>query len=199
MVIGLTGPSGAGKSAVSAFLEARGLPIIDADHIYHDLLIPPSPCLDAIVLHFGKEILTQAGELDRQTLGAIVFSNASELEALNKISHRFVMEKIEKTIDALSKSSTPTVILDAPQLFEAGADRLCDCVIAVLAPREERIQRILQRDGIERSAVERRVDAQLSEEFFRSRANCIIENNKDLETLFQRTEEILSQLGVTLP
>ena len=199
MVIGLTGPSGAGKSAVSAFLKSKGLPIIDADLVYHDLLIPPSPCLCAIVSHFGEHVLKQSGELDRKALGAIVFSDASELEMLNKISHRFVMEKIEESLEALLKSGAATVVLDAPQLFEANADRLCDAVIAVIAPREERIDRIVKRDGIERSVAERRVDAQLTEEFFRSHADCIIENDADEATLFQRTEKILSQLGVTLP
>ena len=133
LVIGLTGPSGAGKSTVSERLAAYGLPIIDADKVYHQLLIPPSPCLDELVRCFGDTILTTAGTLNRRVLGELVFSTPASLEKLNQITHRYVMEEIRKQLDNLRRKNIRAAVLDAPQLFEAGANRDCSVIISVLA------------------------------------------------------------------
>ncbi len=196
-VIGLTGPSGAGKSLVSSFWKKKGLSVIDADDVYHRLLIPPSPCVDAIAEHFGSGVLQKDGSLDRKALGGIVFSDPAELEALNTIAHRFVMEKIREELSALEKNGASVAVLDAPQLFEAGADRLCDKVVAVLAPREARMERIMTRDGIDEASAARRINAQMSEGYFREHADVILENDSDTETLLKSAEELLSCLGVT--
>ena len=196
-VIGLTGPSGAGKGLVSAFWGKKGLSVIDADEVYHRLLVPPSPCVDAIAEHFGSGVLREDGSLDRKALGSIVFSDPAELEALNTVAHRFVMEKIKEELSALEKSGVSAAVLDAPQLFEAGADLLCDKIVAVLAPRELRMERIMARDGIDKASAARRIDAQRSEGYFREHADVILENNSDTEALLKNAEELLSRLGVT--
>lgn len=182
LVIGLTGPSGAGKSAVSELFEKFGLPVISADEVYHRMLVPPSPCLNSLTERFGRDILKSDGTLDRPMLGTIVFSDPAALEDLNRISHRFIMEEIKHQLDQLRRKNTRAAILDAPQLFEAGANRLCSAVVSVLADKSLRLERILQRDHIDAERALRRFQAQKSDEYFRAHSDYIIENNSSVNS-----------------
>ena len=195
LVIGLTGPSGAGKGEVSRILQGYGAQIIDADAVYHALLVPPSPCLDALRERFGKEILTESGELDRKKLGSIVFADPDALHDLNTIAHRFVMKETRRRLAALRDTDTRLAVFDAPQLFEAGAERDCDTVISVLADKQIRAARIMARDGIDETAAYRRINAQLDDAYFRAHSDHIIENNGTEEELFQKVHRILCEIG----
>lgn len=199
LLIGLTGPSGSGKSRVAEIFSRFGLPVINADEVYHQLLVPPSPCLEELVGRFGNTILTSAGTLNRRELANIVFSDPASLAALNSITHRYVMEEILRRTEQLRREETRAAILDAPQLFEAGANRMCGAVVSVLADKNLRLERILQRDGIDRDAALRRIAAQRSDEFFRSHSDYIIENNHTPEHLIPEVKRILSETGVLHP
>lgn len=196
LVIGLTGPSGAGKGEVSRMLLALGIPVINADEVYHALLVPPSPCLDAIASAFGKQVLRTDGTLDRKALSAIVFSDAAQLQSLNRITHGFVMERIRRELEVLRKKGYAAAAIDAPQLFEAGADADCEITLAVLADRELRLHRIMQRDGLDAESAARRVDAQRSDDFFRRHADYVLENNGSPEMLRPSLLCILEEVGV---
>lgn len=195
LVIGLTGPTGAGKGTVAKLFASFGVQIIDADAVYHALLIPPSPCLDELTARFGSSILNPDKTLNRPALGAIVFSDQKALSDLNAITHRYVMEQIRSELDRLRKTQVKVALLDAPQLFEAGADRDCDVVVSVLADEERRLARITQRDGISPEAAQKRMAAQLPDEFFRRNASYIIENNQSPEQLTDAVQAILSEIG----
>lgn len=196
LVIGLTGPSGAGKGEVSKLFAAHGIPVIDADQVYHSLLIPPSACLYELVYTFGPQILAPDQTLNRKALGEIVFSDETMLAKLNEITHRYVMAAIRKKMDDLRRNEVRAAILDAPQLFEAGANKDCNIIVSVLADRETRIERILRRDGIDRDAATRRIDSQKSDEFFRKHSDYIIENNGNLYTVLPMIQKILTETGV---
>ena len=196
LVIGLTGPTGAGKGCVADLFAAFGLPVLNADRIYHTLLIPPSPCLDELADHFGKEVLTEAGTLNRQALAAIVFSNAEELTTLNTITHHYVMAEIRKRLEQLRKDEAIAAVIDAPQLFEAGADRDCNVIVSVLADPALRIDRIMRRDAIDADTAIKRISAQKSDAFFRAHSDYIIENNESPERLLEPVRRILSEMGV---
>ena len=196
LVIGLTGPTGAGKGCVADLFAAFGLPVLNADRIYHTLLIPPSPCLDELADHFGKEILTESGTLNRKALGAIVFSNADELATLNTITHHYVMAEIRKRLEQLRKDEALAAVIDAPQLFEAGADRDCNVIVSVLADPALRIDRIMRRDGIDAEAAVKRISAQKSDAFFRAHSDYVIENNESPERLLVPVRKILCEMGV---
>ena len=199
LLIGLTGPSGSGKSRVAEIFSRFGLPVINADEVYHQLLVPPSPCLEELVGRFGNAILTSAGTLNRRELANIVFSDPASLAALNSITHRYVMEEIVRRTEQLRREETRAAVLDAPQLFEAGANRMCGAVVSVLADKNLRLERLLQRDGIDRDAALRRIAAQRSDEFFRSHSDYIIENNHTPEHLIPEVKRILSETGVLHP
>lgn len=196
LVIGLTGPTGAGKGCIADLFAAFGLPVLNADQIYHALLIPPSPCLDELTDHFGKDILTEAGTLNRQTLGAIVFSNPEELTALNTITHHYVMAEIRKRLDQLRREEVIAAVIDAPQLFEAGADRDCNVIVSVLAAPALRLDRIMRRDSIDADTALKRITSQKSDAFFRAHSDYIIENNESPESLLEPVRRILLEMGV---
>ena len=196
LVIGLTGPTGAGKGAVAAIFERYGIPVINADRVYHELITPPSSCLQELAETFGKDILLPDGSLNRRVLGDIVFSDPAARERLNTITHRYVMEEVKTRMERFRREGIPVAVLDAPQLFEAGADKACGAIISVLADRRLRLERIVARDNIEPDAAMRRILAQKSDEFFKTHSDYIIENNGATEALTPQVNRILAELGV---
>lgn len=196
IIIGLTGPSGAGKGTVAALFASYRLPVLDADKIYHELLLPPSPCLDAIAKRFGSQVLSSDGTLDRRVLGDTVFSDREALNDLNHIAHRFVMDEVRKQLRELEKSNVSAAVLDAPQLFEAGAEQICSAVVSVLANKELRAARIMKRDGIDEAHAMKRINAQKSDAFFKEHSDYIIENNTDPSELQVPIRRILQDLEV---
>ena len=196
LVFGLTGPSGAGKGEVSDLFASFCIPVLDADKIYHQLLIPPSPCLTELSRHFGPEILNVDGGLNRRALSAIVFSDKHELEKLNRITHAYVMGTIRRWLEYYRNDGIGAVVLDAPQLFEAGAEKECNIVISVLSSRENSIRRIIARDGLTREEAEKRLNAQKSDAFFRANSDYVIENDGTLDDHFPKVKKILLETGV---
>lgn len=196
LVIGLTGPSGAGKSAVANLFSSFGLPVIDADRVYHDLLEPPSECLNELVFFFGPSILAIGGRLDRKALGEIVFNDPHALEQLNTITHCYVMKEIRRRMERFRREDQRAAVLDAPQLFEAGAERDCNVIVSVLADKNIRLDRIMARDGISEEAANKRISVQKSDAFFRTHSDYIIENNGNPEAMIPAVRRILTETGV---
>lgn len=196
LVIGLTGPTGAGKGEVASIFARYGIPVINADRVYHELITPPSSCLQELVEAFGKQILLSDGRLDRRALGGIVFKDPAAREQLNAITHRYVMEEVKGQMERLRREDVPVAVFDAPQLFEAGAHKACGAVVSVLAERGLRLERIMARDGITAEAAMRRILAQKSDEFFKTHSDYIVENNGALESLTPQVHRILKELGV---
>lgn len=199
LLIGLTGPTGAGKGEVAKIFASYGLPVINADEVYHTLITPPSSCLRELMLAFGKEILHDDGTLNRQILGAIVFSDPAALERLNGITHRYVMEEVRRRVELLRRREIPAAVFDAPQLFEAGAQTICGAVVSVLADRALRLERIVARDGITPEAAMRRITSQKSDEYFKTHSDYIIENNGSADLLPAEVYRILCATGVITP
>ena len=199
LVIGLTGPTGAGKGVVSDVFAAHGIPVINADDVYHALLIPPSACLNELVYTFGPQILAPGGTLDRRALGELVFSDEQALTQLNQITHAYVMAAIRKKLDDYRRDGMLAAVLDAPQLFEAGANKDCNIIVSVLADKETRVERIVRRDGIEHDAALRRMASQKSDEFFRTHSDYIIENNDGTNNVLPAVRRILEETGVLTP
>lgn len=175
-IIGITGPSGAGKTRLTEYLSALGLPIINADGVYHSMLKPPSACLDAIREHFGGGVFTPEGALDRTALAHAVFGDAEKLNTLNRAVLGIVLAEIRRKISALEESGERTVIVDAPTLIESGFNAECETVISVLCPAERRIRRIALRDGITPEAAAERVRAQKDDAFYTAHSDRVIFN-----------------------
>ena len=195
IIIGLTGPSGSGKGWVSSILEKHKIPAIDTDAVYHDLLIPPSQCLDELCDIFGEGIL-QNGQLNRAALASIVFSDKSKLEVLNKITHKYILGKTDMLLSEFEKMGYRAAIVDAPALYEAAYEKKCNFVIAVTAPTQLRLKRIMKRDNITEEAALRRISAQHDDEFYSSRAKYTVVNDNNEERLVDELNSILSSEGL---
>jgi len=178
-VFGLTGQTGAGKSTICDFLRERGFPVIDCDRLARDVTFPGGECLTALSDAFGREILTPEGALDRRALRSIVFSDKAQLQRLNGLIFPFIIREIEHRLQSLEGA----VVLDAPTLFESGADKLCSRVLAVIAGEDVRLGRIMARDGLSREEALARIRSQHDEAFFREHADFLIENNGSIEAL----------------
>lgn len=192
IIYGITGPSGAGKSLLGEYCASHGIPHLDADAIYHSLLVPPSEAVDALCEAFGDGILNAEGGIDRAALSAIVFHDEQKLALLNKTVLDIVLREIRQRLDALRAKGTAAVAIDAPTLIESGFDRECDAVIAVLSSPEIRIARIMVRDSLTRERAEERITAQKPDDFYRSAADTVLWNDGDREALFACFEDFLA-------
>ena len=189
-IIGLTGQSGSGKSTVSKVFAAHGFDVCDADMVSREVTARGSAALDEIAAEFGSDMLTPDGSLDRRKLGAYVFSDRAALDRLEGILYPYILRRIGEYTEAARGS----VLLDAPTLFEAGADRLCDMIISVVADEDIRLRRIMARDGIDETAARNRFSSQHDEAFFRERSDIVIENNGGEDELISRVTEIIENI-----
>ena len=199
LTIGLTGPSGAGKGTIAKLFAPHGILSIDTDQVYHDLLMPPSPCLDALVRRFGAFILNADGHLNRKALAAHVFApeNEAALKDLNRITHAFVLDVTRGICRELASNGCVGVFVDAPLLFESGFDAECDTTLAVLADPDLRLTRIMARDGLSLAEAKARLSAQKPDDFYTSQATHVIYNNGTAEDLAPDINHLLSAWGVT--
>lgn len=179
LIIGLTGPTGAGKGTVAACFAAHGVPSIDTDAVYHGLLVPPSACLDELRARFGGGVFAEDGTLDRRAMAGLVFAPEHEAdhEDLNRITHRFVLDRVRGICRELEAAGAFAVLVDAPLLFESGFDSECGTTLAVLADPDVRLTRIMARDGLPPAAAISRLRAQKPDDYYTSRAACIIRND----------------------
>ena len=191
-VIGLTGQTGAGKSTVAGFAKALGCRIIDADLVAREALESGSECLKELSRLFGSDILDENGCCRRDVLARRAFSGRENTELLNKTTHPWIIRRIKEYIE--NSGHEGLVVIDAPLLFESGADGLCGCVIAVTAPERLRLDRIMKRDGISSEDALLRMRAQHEDEFYTSRAEYIINGSAPEEEVKKQTEEIIRQL-----
>ena len=193
-IIGLTGPSGAGKTLFSFFLCAKGCPCINADELYHSMLIPPSILLDAIRREFGDEFFNENGELDRKALGKLVFSSKEKLELLNATVLPLVIEKMQKIANDYEKNGAKLLVIDAPTLFEAGYDKSCDITVSILAPENIRVERISERDEISIDDAILRTNAQKDDSFYYERSDRIIINDSTEDALKEKANALICEL-----
>ena len=195
-IIGLAGGSGSGKGVVSKMFSDLGFSVIDTDALYHSLTSKKSDCLYELVGEFGVEILAADGSLNRKKLADIVFATSAQdkRKKLNSITHYHVIKKVKEVISELEAGGKKAAIVDAPLLFESGFDKECNVVISVLAPIEDRIQRVIKRDGISKAAAERRILAQLEDEFLTQNSDYTIVNNGTLDELSTQVREIAEKI-----
>lgn len=187
--VGLTGQTGAGKTTVSRLFTGAGIAVIDADIVARQVVAVGTPCLTALTRVFGAQILLPDGQMNRRTVAAMIFGDAERRARYEAIIYPYITRAIRDEMQRLADAGQHIVILDAPTLFESGIDRFCNIVISVIAPRETRKARILQRDSLTDAQAEQRMNAQHSEDFFRAHSAAVIENNGNKAALSQQVQE----------
>jgi len=194
-IIGLTGPSGSGKGAVAEILRREGFFTLDADQIYKELVLPKPSYQKELVALFSPVILNDRGEVDRKTLGKVVFSDVKKRELLNKAAHKRVEEEIFAILG--QKSDLSAVVIDAPQLFESGLDKHCDFIISVAAPEALRMERIIKRDHITKEDALLRFSSQFGDDYFLVNSDVVIVNDGDEQSLTLKVLEAIRKFRKT--
>ena len=190
MILGITGGTGCGKTTLLSLIQQRGGLVLDCDAIYHRLLQSDRRMLRAIESRFPDAF--SQGILDRKRLGGIVFADPAALEALNAITHRAVREEVLRHLE----SSPPLAAIDAIGLFESGLDALCDITVAVTAPLDARVARLMLRDGISEAYARSRIAAQHDESWFRQRCHFVLENNGTQAAFQKKCIAFLNAQGI---
>ena len=170
MIIGITGGTGCGKTTALDAIRQLGGQVIDCDAVYHSLLQTDTAMLSAIDSRFPGTV--QNGQLDRKKLGGLVFSDPAALQDLNAITHQAVKAEVIR----LLKAKPMLAAIDAISLFESGLSDLCDMTVAVTAPEDVRIRRLMARDSIDAAYAAQRIAAQKPQSYFRERCDYVLEN-----------------------
>lgn len=189
-LIGLCGPSGSGKTLVGGLFAMEGFAHIDCDKVVHEKLYKREDVRAAIAKHFGVHLLTEEG-VDRKALRDIVFGDGEKLSLLNSIIKDAITHEV---LQAVEQADSEYVLLDAPTLFEAGLDQKCDAVIAMIAPYNTCVERIMNRDGTDRATAELRLSRQKNEEFFRKHCQHILENDGNIVKLTKSALALAEQI-----
>lgn len=193
-IIGLTGPTGSGKSTVCKVFENKGFHIINADIISREVVEKGKPCLDELAREFSQDILNPDKTLNRKQLAAIVFNDKGKLERLGQIIYPYITYQIIELIKELSTQGVNLALLDAPTLFESRADDLCKLVVCVNASKQQRLERIIKRDGITLEQAHERMNSQADFEYYSSRSDMIIENSGSLSELMEMAAHTASKI-----
>ncbi len=190
MIIGITGGSGCGKTTLLNIIRAQGGMVLDCDAIYHELLQTDKAMLAAIDARFPGVI--ENGELNRKKLGSIVFADENALLDLNAITHAAVRKEVLCRLSGAPKLAA----IDAIGLFEGNLAPLCDVTVAVTAPAEDRVRRLMQREGISESYAKKRIEAQHNDTWFQEKCDYTLTNDDTLDAFATKCVAFLQQLGI---
>lgn len=193
-VIGITGPTGAGKTTALNALISLGGCIIDADAVYHDLTVNSTDMRAEITARFGD--VYEGNVLDRKKLGAMVFQDKEALEDLNRITHKYVDQETSKRIEQARADGLPAAAIDAIALLESTLVNYCDCTVAVTAPEDLRVRRIMDREGISEEYARMRVNAQKKSAWFQEHCDYTLHSTEadTVETFSQRARCLFRQI-----
>ena len=190
MIIGITGGTGCGKTTFLKAIEAAGGLVLDCDAIYHSLLKTDPSLLAAIDARFPGTV--ENGALDRTKLGAIVFNDKAALADLNQIAHGAVKQEVLRLL--IPRPSLAAI--DAIGLFEGGLAELCKPTVAIVAPVEARVQRLMARDGITEEYARARIAAQRPQEEFVKLCDHYLENDGTEAQFQEKCLAFLRGLGI---
>jgi dephospho-CoA kinase len=188
--VGLTGGIGSGKSEVARIFEDLGAFIIDTDTLAREAVAPNSDGLLAIAHEWPQVV--RNGALDRAALAEIVFTDAKARERLNAIVHPFVRRLANERAQLAAPNQL--VVDVVPLLFETGYVDLVEKSIVVVAPDDERIRRVIARDGGTEEGIRARMAAQIDPAEARRRADYVVENDGNLQHLRERVQAVFKEL-----
>ena len=190
LVIGLTGSIGTGKSEAARQLEILGASIISADQVGHEAYTPNTEAWEQVVAAFGDDILQDDKDIDRRKLGAIVFSDPSELEKLNAIMHPRMARMVSDKIEVLRGQGVKVVVVEAALLFEAGWDTLVEEVWVTDSSEDIVVGRLKERNGLSEEEAKKRINSQMDRAERIERSDFLIDNSSDMAGLESAIKEL---------
>lgn len=195
MIIGLTGSIASGKSTVSKMLEELGYPIIDADLVARQVVEPGSETLMEIEALFGPEAIRDDGTMDREKVGALIFSDPAKRKQLNDIIHPAIRAEMLRQKSVFMEDGHRTIVMDIPLLFESKLQHFVDKVLVVSVSEENQLARLMERNGLNEKDARARISSQLPMSVKEEGADAVIYNNGTIEETAGQLERILEQWG----
>ena len=194
-IAGLTGGIGSGKSTVARLFGELGVHWVDADDVAREVVEPGTPALERIAKHFGEQILTSEGALDRAQLRGIVFQQPEERAWLESLLHPIIRDELIRQLNP-ENYQLPYVLLVSPLLLETDQHELVDRIFVIDVPKDVQLERTMARDTNSREQVERIIAAQMSREDRLARADEVIDNDRPLDDVTRQVRELHERLLV---
>jgi dephospho-CoA kinase len=193
--VAVTGSAASGKSIVCNRLGELGFNVINTDRLAREVVTPNSPVFEAIVNHFGSEVLTSQGHLNRERLRKIIIKDAARRHKLEQLIHPEIIERMVSEIERLEKNGEPLVVVEIPLLFESGLEKHFDVVVMVSAEDKRKIQRIMARDHVPRHEAIALLSSQLPDTEKAKRADIVILNDGTIEHLTKKIDRVFEILN----
>ena len=190
-IFGLTGGSGTGKTTVGDIFKEHGIYVVRADESARRVEARGTQCYDELVTMFGVCILQENGEIDRRKLAKIVFEDKEKLKTLNRITHHYIKFDIMRE---LREVDCPLAVIDGAVIIGSPVEKMCEFIVVVEAPYEERVKRIVKRDARTIDEAKARIAAQPDDDFYRKNARFLICNNGGYDELRLNTEQVIREI-----
>lgn len=193
MIIGLTGSIASGKSTVSKMLQEKGYPIVDADIVAREVVEPGTETLAKIEALFGPEVIREDGSMNREKVGALIFSDPAKRKQLNDIIHPAIRAEMLRQKNEFIAEGHNTVIMDIPLLFESKLQHFVDKILVVSVTEENQLSRLMERNGLSEKDARARIASQLPMFVKEEGADAVIYNNGSVEQAAHQLDKILEQ------
>ncbi|QIM69742.1 dephospho-CoA kinase [Basfia succiniciproducens] len=190
-IVGLTGGIGSGKSTIADLFMELGVPVVDADEVSRRLVEKGSPLLSKIATHFGADILTNCGELNRSKLREIIFNRPEQKNWLNALLHPAINEEMQRQLQA---QQAPYVLFVVPLLIENNLMSLCDRILIIDVSPQTQLERATKRDKNQRELIQQIMNSQVSREKRLTFADDIINNDEDFAQNGDRIKQKVLEL-----
>lgn len=195
-IIGLTGGIASGKSTISNMLNSQGFTIVDADIAARVVMEPGEEAYEKTVDMFGKSVLLQAGHINREKLGSIIFHDGEKRELLNSIVHPAVRKKMNEWKDIAIAEGKKTVIYDIPLLFESNLTHLVSKIILVYVDEAVQLERLMKRNDLPEEEAKARITSQLPLCEKIKLADAVIDNNDSKESSLLQLEHLIKKWNI---
>lgn len=194
VILGLTGMSGAGKTtACKAFCE-NGFSVVDCDIVARQIVEIGKPALKELSDNFQNVILPD-GSLNRRRIADMIFSDKDKLKLFNSIVYPYILYKVISDISSYISDGKRLILIDAPTLFESGADKICDRIISVVSDRKKCIERIMDRDKLTHEQAANRLSVQHNREFYIEKSDYYIDNCGDYSEFSEKARKLAVKIG----
>ena len=192
-IIGLTGGIASGKSTVTSYLREKGYPVIDADQVVHDLQAPGGELYQALVEHFGREVLLDTGDLNRLALAQRIFSSQKEITWSNQVQGDIIRKALARERDRLA-ATEDIFFMDIPLLIEQGYLDWFDQVWLVYVTEDTQLERLMERNALIEVQARDRLAAQMPLDEKKAFVDLVIDNNSQRDCLYQQIDWALEQI-----
>lgn len=196
-VFGLTGGIAAGKSEVARVWRGLGIPVIDADQVSREQMLPGGSIYAAVAAEFGNVVLSPDKTIDRAALGSLVFADPDRRRRLEALTHAEVLREVERRLGTIAQTGCHLAVVEAALILETGLETQMDGLAVVIAPIDQRIRHAIVRDGMNEASVRARMSAQVGDERRQAASKAVLHNDRDLRTLRGRARSLAIEVLIT--